>query len=89
MCFFQLESLEVKYTTESDAPDRNREEVRPGHPFIEFSSKPVVMATFDNPIQMSSFFRVNLPISDGDTTKSILEKVAKVIELKGNGILYP
>lgn len=74
----------MKYTTESDAPDRNREEVRPGHPFIEFSTKPAVNVVFDNPMQMSGFFRVNLGISDGDTTKSILEKVAKVIELKGN-----
>lgn len=80
-----MESLEVKYTTESDAPDRNREEVRPGHPFIEFSSKPAVMITLDNPIQLSGFFRLNLPISDGDTTKLIFEKVAKLIELKGNG----
>lgn len=77
-----LESLELKYTSESDAPDRIREEVRPGHPYIEFSSKPAVQAVFDNPVQMSGLFRVNIGISDGDTTKSILEKVAKVIELK-------
>ncbi len=79
----QLESLEIKYTTESDAPDRNREEVRPGYPFIEFSCKPAVQITLDNPDQMSGLFRVNLTISDGDTTKSITEKLAKVIELKG------
>lgn len=80
--FFQLESLEVKYTTE--AADRNREDVRPGHPFIEFSTKPAVHVIFDNPMQMSGLFRVNIAISDGDTTKSVSEKVAKNIELKGN-----
>lgn len=74
----------MKYTTESDAPDRNREEVRPGHPFIEFSTKPAVNVVLDNPIQMSGFFRVNLGISDGDTAKSVMEKVAKAIELEGN-----
>lgn len=74
----------MKYTTESDAPDRNREEVRPGHPFIEFSTKPSVNVVLDNPIQMSGLFRVNLGISDGDTTKLVMEKVAKNIELKGN-----
>lgn len=78
-----MESLKVKYTTESDAPDRNREEVRPGHPFIELSTKPSVNAVFDNPVQMSGFFRVNVAVSDGDTTKLIVEKVAKSIELKG------
>lgn len=74
----------MKYTTESDAPDRNREEVRPGHAFIEFSTKPCVKVILDNPIQMSGFFRVNLSISNGDTTKTFMEKVAKFIELKGN-----
>lgn len=76
----------MKYTTESDAPDRNREEVRPGHPFIEFSTKPAVNVVLDNPIQMSGLFRVNLAISDGDTTKSVLKKLAKSIELKGKAI---
>lgn len=80
---FQLESLELKYTSEADAPDRIREEVRPGHPYIEFSSKPAVQVILDNPVQMSGLFRVNIGISDGDTVKTVLEKVAKVIELKG------
>lgn len=85
-CFssnFQLESLELKYTSEADAPDRIREEVRPGHPYIEFSSKPAVQVILDNPVQMSGLFRVNIGICDGDTVKTVLEKVAKVIELKG------
>ncbi|KAJ6628985.1 Leucine--tRNA ligase, cytoplasmic [Pseudolycoriella hygida] len=77
-----LESLDVKFTSESDAPDRNREEVRPGHPYIEYSTKPAVNVVLDNPIQLSGLFRVNLGISDGDTTKSVLDRVAKIIELK-------
>lgn len=81
--FLQLESLEIRTTDEEDTPEKMREDVRPGSPYIVFSVKPFVPVVLDNPQQRSNLFRINLNITDGETTATFTEKVAKVIGLKG------
>lgn len=60
-----------------------REDVRPGSPYIVFSVKPSVAVVLDNPQQRSNLFRINLNVTDGETTASFTDKVAKVVGLKG------
>lgn len=59
------------------------EEVCPGHPFIVFRTKPSVSVTLENPIPRSGLFVINSDISNGDTTKSFTDKIAKIVGLKG------
>lgn len=86
VCFvvkFQLESLSIKYTTDSDAAEKLREETRPGAPHITFSVKPFVRVVLENPIPRSGLFTANVTISEGDNMKIFHEKVGKAIQVKG------
>lgn len=78
----QLESLEIKFTDSLDAPEKTREEVRPGTPYINFFSKPMVVISLENPIERSGFFSLKAGIGNNDTTKQFREKIAKIIGLK-------
>lgn len=82
MVYFQLDVLEIKYTDDPSAPEKTREEVRPGSPFISFSVAPNVSVELTNPIERSSLFQVNTVISEGDTVQSLREKLSKIIGLK-------
>ncbi|XP_055917022.1 leucine--tRNA ligase, cytoplasmic isoform X1 [Eupeodes corollae] len=77
-----LESLEVRYTDDPSAPEKTREEVRPGSPFIAFTIAPNVPVILRNPIERSGLFTVNTVVSEGDSVKSFHEKVGKIIGLK-------
>ncbi|ALC38838.1 CG33123 [Drosophila busckii] len=77
-----LDTLEIKYTDDASAPEKTREEVRPGAPFISFSIAPHVSVEFINPTERSSLFQINTIISEGDTVESLREKLAKIIGLK-------
>ncbi|KAM8716260.1 hypothetical protein ACLKA7_003184 [Drosophila subpalustris] len=77
-----LDTLEVKYTDDPSAPEKTREEVRPGSPFIAFSVAPHVCVELINPVERSGLFQVNTIISEGDTVQSLREKLAKIIGLK-------
>ncbi|XP_034473062.1 leucine--tRNA ligase, cytoplasmic [Drosophila innubila] len=77
-----LDTLEIKYTDDASAPEKTREEVRPGSPFIAFSVAPHVSVELTNPIERSGLFQVNAIISEGDTVQSLREKLAKIIGLK-------
>lgn len=79
----QLESLDIRTTDEEGTPEKMREEVRPGSPYIVFSVKPSVAVVLDNPQQRSSLFRINSNITDAETTAKFTDKVAKVVGLKG------
>lgn len=80
----ELETLHIRYTDQPDAPEKMREEVRPGVPYAVFSVKPFVAVTLENPIERSGLFTVNLNLSDGDTSKSVREKLAKQIGFKAD-----
>uniref|UniRef100_A0A182JFF4 leucine--tRNA ligase n=1 Tax=Anopheles atroparvus TaxID=41427 RepID=A0A182JFF4_ANOAO len=80
----ELETLNFQYTDQPDTPEKMREEVRPGVPFIVFSVKPFVTITLENPIERSGLFTVTLNLCDGDTSKTLKEKVAKQIGFKAD-----
>jgi leucyl-tRNA synthetase len=77
-----IEELSVRYTDDPEAPEKTREEVRPAAPFIMFSVKPFVGVALENPTPRSGLFTVQLKVSEGDTTKTLKEKLAKEIGLK-------
>lgn len=78
----QLDTLEIKYTDDPSAPEKTREEVRPGSPFISFSVAPFVRVYLENPVPMTGLFSVRTAITSDDTAKSFYEKVASHIGLK-------
>lgn len=80
----ELESLHIRFTDEADAPEKMKEEVRPGAPYIVFRVKPFVSVTLENPIERSGLFTVNLNLNDGDTSTKFREKLAKQIEFKAD-----
>jgi leucyl-tRNA synthetase len=82
-----LESLDIKFTDDSTASEKIQESTRPGAPFITFSTKPFIRAVFENPVPRSGLFTNNINISDGDTTKTIKEKLGKCIGVKGENFL--
>ena len=77
-----LESLEIKFTDDPTASEKTKEEVRPGIPFIVYSTKPSVKITLQNPVPRSGMFTNFLNVSDGDTTQILKEKLVKNLGLK-------
>ncbi|XP_067623331.1 leucine--tRNA ligase, cytoplasmic [Eurosta solidaginis] len=79
-----LDNIEVKYTDDPSAPEKTREEVRPGAPFIAFTIAPSLTVDLTNPIERSGLFQVNTVICEGDTVKQLTEKLAKQINFKAD-----
>jgi leucyl-tRNA synthetase len=77
-----LESLEIKFTDDPSASEKTKEEVRPGMPFIVYSTKPSVKIVLENPVPRSGMFTNFLNVSDGDTTRGLKEKLVKSLGLK-------
>lgn len=77
-----LESLEVRFTDDPAAEQKMREEVRPGVPFIVYTTKPSIKVNFENPVPRSGHFTQSLNVSQGDTVKDLKEKLAKAVNLK-------
>ncbi|ETN58342.1 leucyl-tRNA synthetase [Anopheles darlingi] len=80
----ELESLTFRYTDDPHTPEKMREEVRPGVPFIVFTTKPFVTVTLENPVERSGLFTVTISISDGDTSQTLKEKLAKQLGFKAD-----
>lgn len=77
-----LESLEIKFTDDPAAAEKTKEEVRPGIPFIAYTTKPSVRVTLENPVPRSGQFTHFLNVSDGETTRVLKEKLVKSLGLK-------
>lgn len=77
----------MKNTDCEEATEKIREEVRPGTPYIVYSTKPSVTVYFDNPIERSGLFTISVNIGENETTKSLKEKVAKIVGLKDLSLL--
>ncbi|XP_058822795.1 leucine--tRNA ligase, cytoplasmic [Topomyia yanbarensis] len=80
----ELESLTIGFTDQSEAPEKIKEEVRPGAPYIIFTVKPSVSVTLENPVERSGLFTVNLHLSEGDSSRTFKEKLAKQIGYKAD-----
>lgn len=77
-----LEAIDIRFTDDPSATEKMKEEVRPGTPFIAYTTKPSVKITIENPVPRSGSFTQFLNVSDGDTTKGLKEKLAKSLGLK-------
>ncbi|CAB3235804.1 unnamed protein product [Arctia plantaginis] len=75
-----LDSIEIKYTDDPEAPEKTREDCAPGQPHVTFSVEAGLDATFINPVPMNGFFTVSTTLSDGDTVERIKAKIAKEVK---------
>lgn len=75
-----LDSIEVKYTDDSEAPEKTREDCAPGQPHVSFSAEVGLEATIINPIAMNGLFTVTVTLSDGDTIERVKAKIAKEVK---------
>ncbi|KOB74537.1 Leucyl-tRNA synthetase [Operophtera brumata] len=75
-----LDSIEVKYTDEPEAPEKSREECAPGQPHVTFSAQPGVAVSVVNPAARSGLFTVTLTLADGDTVAKLKTKIAKEVK---------
>lgn len=77
-----LEQIEIKFTSDSTATEKLKEEVQPGHPFITYTVKPSVRVTLENPIPRSGLFTQHLNVSEGDSVEILRQKLAKSLGIK-------
>ncbi|XP_058810679.1 leucine--tRNA ligase, cytoplasmic [Phymastichus coffea] len=75
-----LEDLDIKYADEAD--DKTREECCPGAPFIGYSVKPGVFLKFVNPQISYALFETTLKVSQNETAKQVIFKLAKNKSIK-------
>lgn len=77
-----LDTLTIKYTDDPNVPEKTREEVRPGVPYIAFSIKPFVRIQLENPLPRSSLFTVTVNVVEGENVKALYEKVGRSLDMK-------
>lgn len=73
-----METLEFRFTDDPNATDIIRSTC-PGRPAIVFSEKPKVNVVLDNPIPRNGLFTITSDISNGETTQTFTEKIAKIV----------
>lgn len=71
--------MEIHSTDEEITSEKLREETCPANPFIIFSLKPTVQVVLENPIPRSGLFTITSNISNGETTQSFTNKIAKIV----------
>lgn len=79
--------MTIKHTDEEGVPEKTREEVRPGSPYVAFSVVPSVRVTLDNPQQRSGLFRVTVDIKEACTSETLAQQLAKAVGLKGTAFV--
>lgn len=77
-----MESIDYRFTDEPEANEAVRS-ICPGNPTIVFTEKPKVVITLENPTPRSGLFTITSNVSEGDTTLSFTDKIAKAVGLKG------
>jgi len=77
----ELEGLQVRFSTDNDAPEKVRNDCCPGQPIILYHSEPSVDVTFLNPQACSGHFELTIPIHEGDTAARIAERITKMDRL--------
>lgn len=75
-----LDSIEVKYTDDPEAPEKTREDCAPGQPHVSFSVETGVEATFINPSPHNGLFTISATLADGDTIERVKAKIAKEVK---------
>ncbi|KAL7300784.1 hypothetical protein TKK_0006759 [Trichogramma kaykai] len=80
-----LEKLEIKYSDEAD--DKTKEECCPGAPYIAFSTQPSLDLYFKNSHKCVGFFSTTIKISDQDSVKQVIAKLAKNRNIKDSSTI--
>lgn len=79
-----MDEVLVKFSDETDAPEKMKEECCPGQPYISFFSKPGIDINFINPVPFNSMLSRVIKISPGDSVSKICNQLtSEVKEIKG------
>ncbi|XP_037070028.1 leucine--tRNA ligase, cytoplasmic-like isoform X2 [Pollicipes pollicipes] len=73
----ELEGLELCFST-SSPDERVREECCPGVPYVVYRTAPSVRLAVSNPQQGNGLFGLQLPVLEGDTTRRLAARIAKL-----------
>ncbi|CAG9765535.1 unnamed protein product [Ceutorhynchus assimilis] len=71
-----VDDVIIKFTDDPEANEKMKE-CCPGAPFVLFSTKPGVKLEFVNPLPGTGLFSSRILISDGDSWRKVVEKLAK------------
>jgi len=72
-----LEGLELRFSTEAPE-ERIRDECCPGLPYAVYRTAPSVRLTVTNPQPSCGCFQLSLPVMEGDTTRRLAARIAKL-----------
>jgi len=72
-----LEGLELCFSTEAPE-ERIRDECCPGLPYAVYRIAPSVRLTVTNPQPSCGCFQLSLPVMEGDTTRRLAARIAKL-----------
>jgi hypothetical protein len=82
--FHQLDTIEVKFTDDSEVSEKTHEDCAPGAPHINFFAEPGVDVSVVNPTPLNGLFEVTVSLADGDTLDKVKAKISKEVKaIKG------